>query len=114
MSSTIKKSKKNIKGGFTIFKNKPYSWQLDNSKIKSIKSGLKIKKIDISCNLCNHDKFSKHKVLLPGGRFTLYSEMEWFTTSASTKLICERCTNIILIANEKALVKRKKGGKKLK
>ena len=34
--------------------------------------------------------------------------MEWLTTSASKKLICERCSNIMLFANGNVLVKQTK------
>ncbi len=103
----VTKTKK-TKGSGLFFKNKPYSWQIDNARIHSKSSGLRIDDINLYCNVCNHDKFSKHKVLLPGGRISQYYDMEWLTTSASKKLICERCSNIILFANGNVLVKQTK------
>ena len=115
MTTKAKKNKKSLKGSGLLFKNKAHSWKIDNAKMHSKSSGLRIDDIDITCNLCNHDKFTKHKVLLPGGRTSQYLDMAWLTTSTSKKLICERCSNIILIANNKVLVKstkKKKVGKK--
>ena len=108
MVTKTKKTKENLKGSGLFFKNKPYSWQVDNSRIHSKRSGLRVDDINLYCNVCNHDKFSKHKVLLPGGRISQYYDMEWLTTSASKKLICERCSNIMLFANGNVLVKQKK------
>ena len=41
MVTKTKKTKENLKGSGLFFKNKPYSWQVDNSRIYSKKSGNK-------------------------------------------------------------------------